>query len=162
MPHIEWGTALYQLFIFIVLFMLLRKYALGPIMGVLESRSQKIANDIAIAEKNRDESLRLLDEQKNELKLARQEAQKVLETARLSAEKQAEDIVLKAKEEAEQFKKSAQTEIAREKEQAMAALREQVGALSVMLATKIIEKELDGQQQEKLVSDFLKEVGEVQ
>ncbi|RXT01120.1 F0F1 ATP synthase subunit B [Ammoniphilus sp. CFH 90114] len=161
MPHIEWGTALYQLFVFLVLFLLLRKYALGPIMGVMESRSQKIANDIAAAEKNREEAMKLLEEQKNELKAARQDAQKVLETARVSAEKQAEDIVAKAKEEAEQFKKSAQTEIAREKEQAMAALREQVGALSVMLATKIIEKELDGQQQEKLVTDFLKEVGEV-
>lgn len=160
MPHVEWGTALYQLFIFIVLFLLLRKYALGPIMGVMNARSEKIANDISAAEKNRQEALKLMEEQKAELKAARQDAQKVLETARVSAEKQAEDIVAKAKEEAEQFKKNAQTDIAREKEQAMAALREQVGALSVMLATKIIEKELDGQQQEKLVSDFLKEVGE--
>ncbi|WP_272865272.1 F0F1 ATP synthase subunit B [Mycobacteroides abscessus] len=160
MPHVEWGTALYQLFIFIVLFMLLRKYALGPIMGVMNARSEKIANDIAAAEKNRQEALKLIEEQKAQLQAARQDAQKVLETARVSAQKQADDIVSKAKEEAEQFKKTAQTDIAREKEQAMAALREQVGALSVMLATKIIEKELDGQQQEKLVSDFLKEVGE--
>lgn len=162
MIHIQWGTALYQLVVFIVLFMLLRKYALGPLMGIMEARQRKITSDIQAAEKNRDEAIKLLEEQKAELKAARQDAAKILENARLTAEKQAEDVLAKAKEEAEQFKKNAQTDIAREKEQAVAALREQVGALSIMLATKIIEKELDNNQQEKLVSDFLKEVGEVQ
>lgn len=161
MPHIEWGTALYQLVIFIVLFMLLRKYALGPIMGVMEARSQKIANDISVAEKSREEALKLMEEQKAEIQAARQDALKIMENARTTASKQADELVAKAKEEAEAFKKAAQTEITREKEQAMNALREQVGALSIMLATKIIEKELDNNHQEKLVSDFLKEVGEV-
>lgn len=160
MLHVQWGTALYQLVVFIVLFLLLRKYALGPLVGVMEARQRKIQSDIAAAEKNRDEALKLIEEQKAELKAARQDAAKIMENARLTAEKQAEDIVSKAKEEAEQFKKNAQMDINREKEQAMSALREQVGALSVMLATKIIEKELDNNQQEKLVSDFLKEVGE--
>ncbi len=160
MLHVQWGTALYQLVVFIVLFLLLRKYALGPLMSVMEARQRKISSDIAAAEKNRDEAVKLIEEQKAELKVARQDAAKILENARLSAEKQADDIVVKAKEEAEQFKKNAQMDINREKEQAMSALREQVGALSVMLATKIIEKELDNNQQEKLVSDFLKEVGE--
>lgn len=157
---VEWGTALYQLVVFLVLFLLLRKYALGPLLGVMEARQNKIASDIASAEKNREEAIKLIEEQKAELQAARQDASKIIENARLSAAKQADDIVVKAKEEAELFKKNAQTEINREKEQAMAALREQVGALSVMLATKIIEKELDNNQQEKLVSDFLKEVGE--
>lgn len=160
MLHVQWGTALYQLVVFIVLFLLLRKYAFGPLMGVMEARQRKISSDIAAAEKNREEALKLIEEQKNELKAARQDAAKIMENARLTAEKQAEDIVAKAKAEAEQFKKNAQMDINREKEQAMSALREQVGALSVMLATKIIEKELDNNQQEKLVSDFLKEVGE--
>lgn len=160
MLHVQWGTALYQLVVFIVLFLLLRKYALGPLMGIMEARQRKISSDIAAAEKNRDEALKLIEEQKAELKAARQDAAKIMENARLTAEKQAEDIVSKAKEEAEQFKKNAQMDINREKEQAMSALREQVGALSVMLATKIIEKELDNNHQEKLVSDFLKEVGE--
>ncbi|MEW9671196.1 F0F1 ATP synthase subunit B [Ammoniphilus sp. 3BR4] len=161
MLHIQWGTALYQLVLFGVLFLLLRKYALGPLMGVMEARQQKISNDIATAEKNRADAMRLLEDQKAELNAARKDAAKIIETARVTADKQAEELLAKAKAEADAFKKAAQTDIAREKEQAMAALREQVGALSVMLATKIIEKELDNTQQEKLVSDFLKEVGEV-
>ena len=159
--QVEWGTALYQLVLFFVLLSLLRKYALTPLLGVMEARQNKIASDIASAEKNREEAIKLIEEQKKELQATRQDAAKIIESARLNAEKQADDIVAKAMAEAEQFKKNAQTEIIREKEQAMASLRDQVGALSVMLATKIIEKELDNNQQEKLVSDFLKEVGEV-
>lgn len=159
--NIQWGTAIYQLVMFLLLLFLLSRFALKPLMGVMEARQNKIANDISTAEKNREESLKILEEQKAELAAARQDATKIIENARVSAEKQADDIVAKAMAEAEQFKKNAQTEITREKEQAMAALRDQVGALSVMLATKIIEKELDQNQQEKLVSDFLKEVGEV-
>lgn len=48
----------------------------------------------------------------------------------------------------------------KEKEQAVSALREQVASLSVMIASKVIEKELDEQAQEKLIQDYLKEVGE--
>ncbi|BBP92865.1 hypothetical protein BsIDN1_64830 [Bacillus safensis] len=42
----------------------------------------------------------------------------------------------------------------------MAALREQVASLSVLIASKVIEKELDEQAQEKLIQEYLKEAGE--
>ncbi|CAM5361852.1 ATP synthase F0F1 subunit B [Bacillus safensis FO-36b] [Bacillus safensis subsp. safensis] len=58
------------------------------------------------------------------------------------------------------MKKSARTEIVKEKEQAVAALREQVASLSVLIASKVIEKELDEQAQEKLIQEYLKEAGE--
>ncbi|RKD23065.1 ATP synthase F0 subunit B [Ammoniphilus oxalaticus] len=158
--EIQWGTALYSLVVFFVLLLLLRKYALKPILGVMEARQDKITNDITTAEKNREEAMKLLEEQKQAIQAARQDAAKIIENARVAADKQAEDILIKAAADVEQFKKNAQAEIVSETEKAMAALREQVGALSIMLATKIIEKELDDNQQEKLVSDFFKEVGE--
>lgn len=157
---IQWGTALFQLFTFIVLLMLLRKYALKPLMGVMEKRQEKIADDIAVAEKHRTEAQTFLNEQKEALEEARNDAAKILENSRLTSERQAAEIIKQAKAEVEQFKKVARDEINREKEQAVEALRQQVGSLSVILASKVIEKELDAKQQEKLVQDYLKEVGE--
>ena len=58
------------------------------------------------------------------------------------------------------MKESARSEIVKERDQAVTALREQVASLSVMIASKVIEKELDEQAQEKLIQDYLKEVGE--
>nr|WP_081791874.1 F0F1 ATP synthase subunit B [Caldalkalibacillus mannanilyticus] len=149
----------FSLFIFMILLLLLRKYAFGPLMGVMEERQTQIANDIATAEQNRLEAQKLIAEQQTALEKARKDAQQVLDNARVTSEKQAAEIQRQAREDAEQFKKVARDEITREKEQAVEALRTQVGALSVLLATKVIEKELDQKQQEKLIADYLKEVG---
>jgi F-type H+-transporting ATPase subunit b len=58
--------------------------------------------------------------------------------------------------------KEATNEIQREKEKALASLRDEVGALSVQLASKLIEKELDGKAQAELVGRYLEQVGRVQ
>ncbi|MEY8742878.1 F0F1 ATP synthase subunit B, partial [Bacillales bacterium AN1005] len=55
---------------------------------------------------------------------------------------------------------SAFTEIEQQKEKAVAAIREQVSSLSVLIASKVIEKELSEQDQEKLINDYIREVGE--
>ncbi|GAA0366604.1 F-type H+-transporting ATPase subunit b [Bacillus horti] len=162
LASVEWGTMLYSLFIFILLFLLLRKFAFGPLMKVMEERQEKISADIATAEENRLEAQRLLSEQEAALEAARADAKQILDNARATSEKQAEQIIQTAKQEIEQSKKVARAEIEREKEQAVEALRAQVGSLSVMLATKVIEKELDAQQQEKLIENYLKEVGNKQ
>jgi F-type H+-transporting ATPase subunit b len=162
LKSVHWGTMLYSLFIFIILFLLLRRYAFGYLMRMMQERQDKIAEDIATAEKSRLEAQQLMKEQEAALNEARQDAQKVLENARQTSEKQAEKIISDARAEVEQFKKVARAEIEREKEQAIEALRAQVGTLSVMLATKVIEKELDEEQQQKLISDYLAEVGKKQ
>lgn len=157
---IAWGDALYTLFTFIILLILLRKFAWGPIMDMMKRREEYIANEIETAEKNRKEAEKYLEEQRQAIQKARQEAQEIMENAKKLSEKQGEEIIAKAKEEAERVKQAALSEIQREKEQAVAELREQVASLSVLIATKVIEKELDEAAQEKLIQDYLKEVGE--
>lgn len=159
---IQWGTALYQLAMFIILLALLRKYALKPLLGVMERRQQKIAEDLDAAEKNRAEAEKLFKEQQQLLEQARKDAAQILENARVTSEKQATEIIETAKKEAEQFKNVARAEMTREKEQAVEALRNELGQLSVLLASKIIEKEIDATQQEELMQNYLKEVGKKQ
>ncbi|MGG0583485.1 ATP F0F1 synthase subunit B, partial [Priestia megaterium] len=55
----------------------------------------------------------------------------------------------------------AKQEIEQQKDQAVAALREQVASLSVLIASKVIEKELSEQDQEKLIHEYIQEVGDV-
>lgn len=158
--EITWGTTLYQLVVFIVLLLLLKRYALGPLLNVMQTRQDKIENDLAEAEKNRQEAEQFLTQQREELEKARREAQDIIERAKSTADKQAQHLLNQAREEAERQQEEARKEIQREKEQALSAVRDQVGALSVMLASKIIEKELDEEAQKTLVDDYLKEVGE--
>lgn len=158
--NVAWGDALFTLFTFVILLLLLKKFAWGPIMDMMKRREEHIANEIDTAERNRKEAEKYLEEQKAEIQKARQEAQDIIESARKLSEKQGEEILAKAKADAERVKETALAEIQREKELAVAELREQVASLSVLIATKVIEKELDEAAQEKLIQDYLKEVGE--
>lgn len=157
---ITWADSLFSLIMFIILLLLLRKFAWGPIMNMMKQREEHIANEIDTAEKNRKEAEKYLQQQKEEIERARKEAQQIIETARKTSEVQGEEILSSARAEAERVKADALAEIEREKEMAIKELREQVGTLSVMIATKIIEKELDEKEQEKLIEEYVKEAGE--
>lgn len=158
--EITWGTTLYQLVVFIVLFLLLKRYAFGPLLNVMQTRQEQVENDLAQAEKSRKEAEKFLEEQRKEMDKVRREAQEILERSRHTAENQAQELLADAQQESERLLADAQKEIQREKEQALAQLRDQVGALSVMLASKIIEQELDESTQKTLVDDFIKEASE--
>ncbi len=154
------GDVLFQLVMFIILMALLKKYAWGPLMGVMKKREEYIANEIKAAEESRVEAKKLLEEQQNLLKEARIQAQKMVENAKKQGEVQREEIVSLARAEAEHLKETAKIEIEQQKEKAIAAIREQVATLSVMIASKVIEKELSVEDQEKLINEYIQEAGE--
>lgn len=153
-------SLLFQLGTFIVLYLLLKKYAFGPLLRVMSERSQYIENQIKSAEKNREEAERLAEEHRAAIQQAKQEAHDLLENARRSGEKQAVGIIAAAEAEAKHIKDQAIADINREKELALAELRDQVGELSVMLAGKIIGKELDAAKHKDLFDEAVKEMGE--
>ncbi|OEF99832.1 ATP synthase F0 subunit B [Vulcanibacillus modesticaldus] len=154
------GNFFFQILAFALLFIILKKYAFGPLVDVMEKRQKQIEDQINSAEANRKEAERLLEEQNEALQKSRLEAQDIIERAKVSSEKQAEEIIETAKAEATRIKEQAVMEIQLEKEKAVAALREQVGTLSVLIASKMIEKELDVKEQSKLIDDVMKQVGE--
>jgi F-type H+-transporting ATPase subunit b len=144
---------------FLVLMWLISKYAFGPLMGIMEQRRQLVKDQLDSAESNRKQADALLAEQKAALEQVRSEAKQMMEQARVTSSKQAEDIIQQAKEEATRLKQDALRDIETEKNKAVAALRSQVSAMSVLIASKIIEKQIDEKSQEQLVEQYLKEVG---
>jgi F-type H+-transporting ATPase subunit b len=154
------GTMLFQLVAMLILLALLKKYALGPLLNIMKEREDYITGEISSAEKKNEEAKKLIEEHQALLKEAREESQSLIENAKKLGEQQKDEIIKAARQEAERMKESARSEIVKERDQAVTALREQVASLSVMIASKVIEKELDEQAQEKLIQDYLKEVGE--
>lgn len=154
------GSFIVQILAFAILYILLKKYAFGPLLGVMEKRQNHIENQLATAEKKRVEAEQFLKDQQAALQQAREEAHAIIERARASSVKQAEEIVEASRTEAERIKKQTLQEIQLEKEKAVQALREQVSSLSVLIAAKIIEKELDAKSQSKLIDDIMEQVGE--
>jgi F-type H+-transporting ATPase subunit b len=144
---------------FLGLLWILKKYAFGPIFGILDKRKTLIQEQIESAEKNQSQAAQLLEEQKLAIQNARKDALEIMEQARSTSSKQADDLIRQAKAETERLKQEAMGEIENEKNKAIVALKSQVSAMSVLIASKIIEKQVDAKSQEELIEKYLKEVG---
>jgi len=148
-----------QVVAFGILYFLLSKFAFKPLFGIMEKRRQMVKEQIDGAEKSRADAERYLEEQKQALQQARKEAHDIIEQARTTGSKQADDIVLAARNEANRLKEEAIRDIESEKNKAIASLKAQVSGLSVLIASKIIEKQIDEKSQSELVDQYLQEVG---
>jgi F-type H+-transporting ATPase subunit b len=153
------STFFIQIVAFLILYWLLSKFAFGPLFGIMEKRKQLVREQIETAESNRKQAEQLLNEQKEAILAARNEAKEMIDQARLTSSRQADDIVQQAKAEASRLKEEAIRDIENEKNKAVAALRSQVSAMSVLIASKIVEKQIDEKSQEQLIEHYLKEVG---
>lgn len=156
------GDIIVTVTIFLILMVLLKKYAWGPLMGVMNERAEFVANEIEQAEKSRIESKELLEEQRNLLKEARKEAQAIVENAHEQGESQREELVKAARNEVARLKEEASLEIASEREKAVAAVREEFVSLSVLAASKVLGKEISEEDNRALIEETIAKAGDAQ
>lgn len=154
------GDILVQLICFILILFIAKKFAWGPIMDMMKRRQDYVTDEIEAAEESRKDAARLLADAEERLNATKQDAQKIIEDARTLAAKQEQEIVQAARTEAERLKKAAQADIQQEKEKAVQALQDQVASLSVLIASKVIEKELTEQDQDRLIGEYVKQLGD--
>src|SRR5690625_3343870 len=145
-----------QLFFFLVLLVLLKKYAWGPLMAKMQEREEYVANEIDTAEKSRAEAEQAAKEAAAQLKQTKQEAQQIIEDARNAGANQEQQIIDTARIEADRMQKAAKEEIENEKEKALQALQDKAASLSVIVASKVREKQITAQEQDNKISAQVK------
>ena len=146
-----------QLVSFLILFFLLYKLAYGPIVGMLDSRSQKIKDSLEAAETARLEAESSAEKVEAEIASARQDGQKIVAEARDAASKFREQEQGRAREEVETMLGQARTEIAREKDAAVEEVRKEFAALAIAAAERIVEGSLDAKAHSTLIDRVLEE-----
>ncbi len=157
---VEWGTVIVQVLTFIVLLALLKKFAWGPLKDVMDKRERDINRDIDDAEQAKLNAQKLEEENKQKLKETQEEVQKILEDAKVQARQQQEQIIHEANVRANGMIETAQSETNSQKERAIADINNQVSELSVLIASKVLRKEISEQDQKALVDKYLKEAGD--
>ena len=148
-----------QILGFLVTLWLLRKYAWGPLVGMLEKRRQKIAEDFREAEHAKDEAQDLKDAYEHKLRAADAEARGRIQQAVVEGQRVAAEIKTQAQAEAARRLEGALDEVAREREKAKEQLKQQVVQLSLRTAEKILRQKLDDPAQRRLAAEFIDEVG---
>ena len=145
---------------FILLLVLIKKFAWSNITGIFEERAEKIASDIDRAEEARQKAEVLAQKREDELAGSRNEAKTIIENAKETAEKSKANILADAKVEAGRLKEKANQEIAQNKAEALQSVKGDVADLTISLAGKIISQNLDGQAHKELIDQYIDQLGE--
>ncbi len=153
------GLVFWTSIIFLLFFLILKKFAWKPILNAVKARDEMIKGSLASAEKARKEMLKLQSDNEAILRKAREEREGILKEARDVRDKLISEAKGKASEEAEKLVEKARAGIEREKAKAMAEIRDQVATLSIEIASKLIAEKLkQSGEQEKLINNYLNEI----
>lgn len=152
---IDPDLAIYTLVVFIVLFIVLAKFAWKPIAEGLDAREKGIADNIAAAQRTNDEAKALLAQYEKRLASAQDEVRAILDEARRDAEHAQQEILAKAQAEAEHTRQRALRDIESASAAAMKELAEHGSRLAVQLAGKIVQAELKSDGHARLIQDAL-------
>ena len=155
----SFGLFFWQLLIFIFLLLLLKKFAWKPILDSVNERESFIKNAMLEANRARNEMASIEESNQKVLKEARAEREALLKDARATGAEMIAQSKIDAQTEANKIIAQAQETIRNEKRAAVNELKNQVAQISLEIAEKVIDKELDNKnKQAELVDKFLKDV----
>lgn len=158
MLDINPGLIIWTIITFVLLVVVLGKFAWKPILEALHNREQEIADSLKKAEEAKRDAERMMQENKIAMEKASNETARLIAEGRAMAEQLKNDIVVKANESAKKMLEQAKEEISREKDAAMSQLRTEVADLSISVAEKILDESLDGAKQKKMVDKVLQQM----
>ncbi|MTI93985.1 MAG: F0F1 ATP synthase subunit B [Firmicutes bacterium] len=145
---------------FLVLVVILRALLMKPVSEFMEKRRQAIADDIDTARANKEKSEALLAEHQAMLDKGREEARTIIEDAERRGEARRQEIIEAANKEAEAMLARANTEIERSRDKAVEQLRQEVVTLSVLMAQKILGRQVESDDQRQLFQAVVRELDE--
>ncbi len=145
---------------FLLLIVLIKKFAWGNITSIFEERAKKISDDIDSAESARKNAEVLEQKREEALAGSREEAATIVETAKETAEKNKASILADTTEEVSRLKQKANQEIAQSKAEALRSIKGDVADLSIDLASKIIVQTLDKEAQSQLIDSYIDKLGD--
>lgn len=151
--ELVWGAVA-----FVLLFLFLAKVAFPKLNATLDERGQQIQGQITEAEQARAQAERLRVQYEEQLADARNQANQLIEEAREQGERLRQDIVARAEDEAAQIVARAREDVDAERGRLVQELRGQVAGLSVELASKIVQRELDEERHRELVDQYINEL----
>jgi len=152
------GVMFWTLIIFVVLLVVLTRFAFKPLTAAVEARERDLEAAIQKAKDDREEAAGHLAEQIKALEAARVEAQRVVADSRITGDKLRNEMLEQTKHQQHELLERARAEIDNERKRAIADLRREAVDLALAGASKVIERNLDNQTNRLLVESFLSTV----
>lgn len=143
---------------FLLLVYLLKKFAWGPVISALEKRETQIETDKQTAADARQSAEQLKQELEKRLAQISDEAAQKMAAAVKAGEAQKEQLLVQAQEQVRQLLDQAKVQIEAEKNKALSDVRNEIASISLLAASRILEKQVKEDTTEQIVAQVLKEV----
>lgn len=140
---------------FLLLLLILKKFAWKPIINSLDQRELSIKNAIEKAEAAKNDAERILEENKKNLAKAEEQAQKIINEGREYTIKLRQEILDKTAEESRKMLDQAKIEIGRKKDEALNELRTTIADLAIKATEKILDETIDRQKHSLIISKYI-------
>ena len=144
---------------FIIVCIILAKFAWTVITGIVDKREAQIKSDLTKAEANRIESEQLLAEYKTQLAEAKKQAAEIVSDAKKAAEAAKADITAAAEAESAQMIAKAKEAIEVERRAAIAGLQQSAADLSIAVAGRLIGQDLSDEEHRRIIERYVEEAG---
>ena len=144
----------------VILYLLLRKFLIGPVMNIMEKRRAMIADGIQNANDQQARAMELKSQYEDALSGAKDESRRMIEQAKEDAKKEYDRILKDADAEAGKLMKTAKETIDLEREQTLRQMKTEVAGLAMDAVKKIMLESCSEKDSQAVYDQFLREAGE--
>ncbi|MBM7561300.1 F0F1 ATP synthase subunit B [Fusibacter tunisiensis] len=155
-------TFVFQLINTLILYLILKKFLFAPVTKFMQNRENEIKSQIQNAKEMENSAMTLKESYEAKLTHAEEEGKEIVKKHTQRAENRAFEIVKAAESDIESMKLNAHRELERERVKAVNELKDQISQLTIMAASKVVEKDLNEADHKELINKFISEVGESQ
>ena len=160
MLEVHGGLLAWTVLTFVLLLVVLKKVAWGPILDALEARENEIKDALNAAEKAREEAERVSSDYEDAIRKAQTEAQQIISDAKTAGEKVKLDLEAIASVKADEIIEKAKAQIDAERVKVISEIKTVAVEISLSAAAKVIERNLDSDDNRKLVNEALEGIGQ--
>lgn len=148
---------IFYLINFLILVGVLTKFLYKPFLNLMETRKQSIKDALDNAELTNRRADEKMQNYNKRIARAEEEGREIIREAKIKADAQARQIIEDAQTEAGELMSKAERTIEREKEKAMEEMRQEIAALALLAAEKIVEHEIQRVGQEAIVDEVIRQ-----
>ena len=152
-------TALFTLANTVALFLVMKKFLWVPVLKMIEERQQEIDSLYAEAGSAKAEAKAMEEEYRNKLSAAADTSERIVREAVARGQSREEEILRQANAEAAAILDKASADIAQEKKKAINDAKDEISVIALAIAGKVVGRELNGEDQARLVDSFIDELG---
>jgi F-type H+-transporting ATPase subunit b len=152
------GLMIWTLVFFLITFWILKRFAFGPIQGMIDKRREQIVRSIEQAEASRDEAAKLLEEHRQMLVEARTQAEQILEDARRVSESQRERTRTELDLDRQRRLDETERQIAAETQRALDQIKNEIAELTLITTAKVTGKLLSAEDHRRLIDSAVEEL----